>query len=470
MNLRHALIHSFLWRKDFFFTYLLLIACCSFYYNFSPVKHPVLDAGCLIVTFFFCCSGLKSDNYSWKYFQALPLSRRELFHFFILNQLQVMLPLLIWVLTFFSAVMEFLGVPYKGMNLSLFIGTILVYFAGSLFLGIAAFYGAFEGIRAPYAKTSGLIPFLQTIRNALYYFTGFIVVTFAGAFVLSLLFEKFPFLSTLFLNVYTLWIAVFLALGIYYKFVFRRWRKEELSYTKINFRVIRDVPIMLFLVLTSSFISGSLDSDAPRFYGDSDFLERINQREAQLLRKVSEGKISSKQLNQSSNTGMTPLMAAAHSGNIHFFKKLEEAGAKRAGTVRYPKNQIIDGSNILMLAVSGKSVEIVKRLLESEDPNATNGRFSVLHLASFVCSPEIADLLLQKGANVNALNVKGQSPLHIASRDNCLPVVVSLLEGGADPMIKDKTGKLARDYIKRQNDRLRIGYYLEKKMRSPAGK
>lgn len=470
MNLRHILLQSLLWRKEFFISYLLLIATCFLYYNFSPLKHPVLDVGCLIVTFAYCSSGFRSDNYSWKFFQALPLSRRELMHFFILNQLQVMLPLLIWVLAFFSSVMDFMSVPYKGMTLSLFTGTVLVYLAGSIFLGIAAFYGAFEGIRAPYAKTPGLIPFLQKIRDVLYSFTAFMIVVLVGGFVFSILSDAFPLFSQLFLNIYTLWIAVFLALGFYYKFVFRRWRKEELSYTKINFRVLRDVPIMLVLVLATSFISGLLDSGAPRFYGDSDILESINQRDTQLLRKVSDGKISSTQLNQSSQTGMTPLMAAAHSGNIHFFKKLEEAGAKRAGILKYPKDHFYDGSNILMLAVSGKNVEIVERLLGSEDANATNGKFSALHLASYVCSPEIADLLVQKGANVNSLNVKGQSPLHIASRDNCLPVVVSLLEAGADPMIKDKTGKLARDYIQSKADRHRIAYYLEKKMRSPAGK
>ena len=467
MNLKHALLQMLSWRKQYFLFFFLLIAVCSVYYLLSPIKHPLADVASLILSFLGCCIGLRQDNFSWKYFQALPLSKRELFHLFILNQFIVLFPFLVWNLTFFAFVMDIVGVPYKGMNPGLFLLTLLIYISGSLFLGMVSFFHNFENIRAPYAKTSGLIPALQKIRNLMYYFIAASIGVVALAGLSLLVYGILPGLTDFLRGVFGLWTFIFSSLAFYYWWVFRRWNREELSYTKINFKVIRDVPIMLTIAVGISTLFG-LKSDAPAFYGNSGLLETIYQKDFESFARIL--KESKSAINQKSVTGMTPLMAAAHTGNLNLFHALEKAGAERKGIVTYPKSKIFHGMNILMLAIESKNIEIVKRILETENPNSTNGKFSALNFAAYKCSPEMVDLLLEKGAEINAVNNMGLSSLHIASRNNCLPVIVSLIEAGADPILQDKSGKLAKDYIKSHNDRNRIGYYLEKKMRSPAGK
>jgi hypothetical protein len=46
--------------------------------------------------------------------------------------------------------------------------------------------------------------------------------------------------------------------------------------------------------------------------------------------------------------------------------------------------------------------------------------------------------------------------------------VALLIDNGADPLIKDNSGKVAREYVKGNNPQL--GWYLDKKGRIPAGK
>lgn len=52
--------------------------------------------------------------------------------------------------------------------------------------------------------------------------------------------------------------------------------------------------------------------------------------------------------------------------------------------------------------------------------------------------PDMADLLLSRGAQVNITNKWGDSPLWIAASTGCLPVVKILLARGANPNITNK--------------------------------
>jgi ankyrin repeat protein len=55
---------------------------------------------------------------------------------------------------------------------------------------------------------------------------------------------------------------------------------------------------------------------------------------------------------------------------------------------------------------------------------------------------------IQYGAKVNLINAKdGRTALHYATEKNCVPIVISLLNHGADPNIKDKQGRLPKDLV-----------------------
>lgn len=85
-------------------------------------------------------------------------------------------------------------------------------------------------------------------------------------------------------------------------------------------------------------------------------------------------------------------------------------------------------------------IEGLRRLL-LDQPNLVNARsdcdWTPLHRAVGSSRLEIAKLLLECGANVNALGRAAETPLHLA--DN-IPMVRLLLLHGADPRKADRNG------------------------------
>jgi hypothetical protein len=82
------------------------------------------------------------------------------------------------------------------------------------------------------------------------------------------------------------------------------------------------------------------------------------------------------------------------------------------------------------------------------DPNFSNpdgsGKFP-LHLAASLGNERITGALLEKGANINALDVEGETALHAAVSANSLATVRMLVEMGADVGIRAKNQQNAVD-------------------------
>ncbi len=70
-----------------------------------------------------------------------------------------------------------------------------------------------------------------------------------------------------------------------------------------------------------------------------------------------------------------------------------------------------------------------------------------LHIAAAANEAEVAQFLLDNGANINATNYKGFTPLYLASFYCYLDMVKLLLFNNADTSIKDVNGKTALDAI-----------------------
>ena len=107
----------------------------------------------------------------------------------------------------------------------------------------------------------------------------------------------------------------------------------------------------------------------------------------------------------------------------------------------------------LHVAAAGYRVEIAKLLLDAgADPNsAQNHRWSrPLHYAAdgYIVSKlwneknqvAMIRLLLEAGAEINAQDKNGATPLHRAVRTRCVAAVKCLLDAGADTTIKNKPG------------------------------
>lgn len=107
----------------------------------------------------------------------------------------------------------------------------------------------------------------------------------------------------------------------------------------------------------------------------------------------------------------------------------------------------------LHVAAAGYRVDIAKMLLKAgADPNAAQNhrRSRPLHYAvdGYVNSNlwnekrqvAMIRLLLKSGADIDAQDKNGATPLHRAVRTRCAAAVKCLLDSGADPAIKNKPG------------------------------
>ena len=105
------------------------------------------------------------------------------------------------------------------------------------------------------------------------------------------------------------------------------------------------------------------------------------------------------------------------------------------------------------------------KILEEGDFKEIPG-VTVLHIASQKSNePEIIDLLVKSGANVNALDAEGFTPLHMAAIHGNLKIVKKLVDLDADVNIITTDGKNAAE-LAHLNEELEIEEYLESRMAS----
>ena len=93
------------------------------------------------------------------------------------------------------------------------------------------------------------------------------------------------------------------------------------------------------------------------------------------------------------------------------------------------------GRTLLHLACFSGKLDCVKFLLEDCRADARvsdSNKRTLLHVAAFGNHVKIAQLLILKGANVNALDSTGSSPLHWANKKGNSEVAVVLIERGAE--------------------------------------
>ncbi|XP_078082761.1 histone-lysine N-methyltransferase EHMT1-like isoform X7 [Mustelus asterias] len=131
----------------------------------------------------------------------------------------------------------------------------------------------------------------------------------------------------------------------------------------------------------------------------------------------------------------TPLMEAAENNQLETVKYLLKAGA-------LADHKDVEGSTCLHLAAKKGHYDVVVHLLSTGLIDVSCQEENIcLHWAAFSGCVDIAEIFLNAKSDLTAVNMHGDSPLHIASRENHYECVVLFLSRGADVNIKNKEGE-----------------------------
>ncbi len=172
-------------------------------------------------------------------------------------------------------------------------------------------------------------------------------------------------------------------------------------------------------------------------------------------------------LNTKTSHDVTPLMLACYfhkpnlvsllvdfTGDLSLFEaaaigKFDIAAHKIFKNPEDINNFSSDGFTSLGLACYFGNEEVARYLvLKGADVNlpSNNGyHVAPLHSAAAKDFTGIARMLIENGANVNAMQVSGVTALHSAAQNGNIELIISLLEMKADVNIRMEGGKLAAD-------------------------
>lgn len=110
-------------------------------------------------------------------------------------------------------------------------------------------------------------------------------------------------------------------------------------------------------------------------------------------------------------------------------------------------------SDLHYAASEGRVADLTVRLDAGEDPSLADKQgWAPLHFAAQSQHAEIARVLIRSGASVEATDVYGKTPLAVALfnvRDGDGEIIQVLLEAGADPDRKNRSGTSPRDLAER---------------------
>lgn len=142
----------------------------------------------------------------------------------------------------------------------------------------------------------------------------------------------------------------------------------------------------------------------------------------------------------------TGLMIASWEGNLPMMELFVSRGANIHKT-----NKV--GEDALMMAVwRGNRAAVDWLLARGAKLNRPDMQWSAIHYAAFAGHNELVQLLIDKGANINALTPGGASPLMMAVYENHEATASRLLQLGANPNVRNDYGDSALDWAMRKDN------------------
>ena len=144
--------------------------------------------------------------------------------------------------------------------------------------------------------------------------------------------------------------------------------------------------------------------------------------------------------------GNTPLHFAAANGHAGIAECLLAAGA------RVNAKDTIYSSTPLHKVARGGHIDVLTALAAGADLNAVNERGRTpLHVAAAYGHTEMTSALISVGVDVNRRDFYGESPLHLSAFYQHLDCMEALIEGGADVAARDLEGDAPLHVAARMN-------------------
>ena len=186
-------------------------------------------------------------------------------------------------------------------------------------------------------------------------------------------------------------------------------------------------------------------------------------------------------VNVADSIGLTPLIAAASVNDADVIKLLLAHGADASAVSRGPIGTALQGA-----AANGNPALVKTLLARSSNVDAVSvdsagtvkngkvqfGQVTALHLAVLSVNADVVHQMLAAGAAVDALDIRGMTPLMFAiGTDRPDPRIVRmLLQAGASTTLQSKTGESAIDWARKfQNPEILAELKLPRALAHAAG-
>lgn len=412
-------------------------------------------------------------DYSWKYLQSLPLNKKQILISITIGELISSMIIVSWIVAFYPTLYDLFaddkptwGIFFKQLSW----GLILI--SGFCLSGIKSqieIPRKLFSTQDPKAKYYHLLKsILMLILLGMY---TYLAIRYWSQISESRYDEKIKavldFLGTIIKSWWMPPILLALLCKSYFN-TLKIWQNEKISYNKLTWIHKEQWP-QVGAVLTLLFFGyHAFDFTTPLDYAEDKFLTAIHKEDYTLI----ERDFPVVKTDYKSRYNVTPLYVAAYTGNWKMYQYLLKKGFVPDLSEIQKKNSENNNENIIHAAIVGSNQYIFSDLINRPiDIHAkSNAKNTYLQYAAMYCRPGMVDELIEKKVKIDETNIDGNTALHLAAYNNCFGSVVSLIESGADPMLKNKRSQRAFDYIKPKKIKSDLAYYLAKKTRAPASK
>jgi ankyrin repeat protein len=379
---------------------------------------------------------------SVKYLISLPLSKSEILFYKIVGDFVFFVPAIYLLM---------MGAFYSNYNIHLpilFIGLVLAVFIG----GLLMFDQEIEQPRLDNARSSFINRLVYVRKSTEFIFRSMLMiylVTIVFILPIDLLWKEYIML-------------IFLGVTLFMKFQksLLLMKDESLSYFKFkrdSLRVSWKLALLLGPVILMQLQAIGLINP----YGDEEIFTDVYYGNVERVENYFD---KERNWEVPGNDGFTPLLAAIHLGQVKIARYMIETGAKVKWDHVLTEGKY-KGMTPLHLAIDSGSEHMVNYLLslDKEQINLIVGKEKVspLLFASTKCNPEVIKVLLNYKPTLNHTDSNGRTALHHQAKRKCYSGMILLVESGVNPDLKDKSQKMAIDYIKSSN----FAHYLKWNMK-----